>query len=30
MTFHRILYEIDHSAKSVTVVEIGHRREIYR
>jgi mRNA interferase RelE/StbE len=27
---YRILYEIDDSTKSVTVVKIGHRREIYR
>jgi mRNA interferase RelE/StbE len=27
---YRILYEIDDSAKAVTVVKIGHRREIYR
>jgi mRNA interferase RelE/StbE len=27
---YRILYEIDDSAKAVTVVGIGHRREIYR
>jgi mRNA interferase RelE/StbE len=26
----RILYEIDHEAKTVTVVKIGHRREVYR
>jgi mRNA interferase RelE/StbE len=27
---YRILYQIDDSANSVTVVKIGHRREIYR
>jgi mRNA interferase RelE/StbE len=27
---YRILYQIDDPAKSVTVVKIGHRREIYR
>jgi mRNA interferase RelE/StbE len=27
---YRILYEIDDSAKAVTIVKIGHRREIYR
>ncbi len=26
----RILYEIDDEAREVTVVKIGHRREIYR
>jgi len=27
---YRLLYEIDDSAKAVTVVKIGHHREIYR
>jgi mRNA interferase RelE/StbE len=27
---YRILYEIDDSAKLVTVVKVGNRREIYR
>ena len=27
---YRILYEIDDSAKSVTVVKVGNRGEIYR
>ena len=27
---YRILYEIDDSAKSVTIVKVGNRREIYR
>jgi mRNA interferase RelE/StbE len=27
---YRILYEIDDSAKVVTVVKIGNRREVYR
>lgn len=26
----RVLYEIDDEAKTVTVVKIGHRREVYR
>ena len=26
----RILYEVDESHPSVTVVKIGHRREVYR
>ena len=27
---YRILYEIDDSAQSVTIVKVGNRREIYR
>lgn len=27
---YRILYEVDDSRRSVTVVKVGHRREIYR
>jgi mRNA interferase RelE/StbE len=27
---YRIIYEIDDQQKSVTVVRIGHRRDIYR
>jgi mRNA interferase RelE/StbE len=27
---YRILYEIDDSTRTVTVVKIGHRREVYR
>jgi mRNA interferase RelE/StbE len=27
---YRILYELDDSAKSVTIVKIGHRKDIYR
>jgi mRNA interferase RelE/StbE len=27
---HRIVYEIDDDAKRVTIVKIGHRREVYR
>ena len=27
---YRILYEIDDSAKLVTIVKVGNRREIYR
>jgi mRNA interferase RelE/StbE len=27
---YRILYEIDHKAKVVTVVDVRHRREAYR
>ena len=27
---YRILYSVDHAAKNVTVVKIGHRREVYR
>ena len=26
----RILYEIDHGAKTIAIVKIGHRREVYR
>lgn len=27
---HRVIYEIDDDARVVTVVEAGHRKEIYR
>jgi mRNA interferase RelE/StbE len=27
---YRILYEVDDSRQSVTVVTVGHRREVYR
>jgi len=27
---YRILYAVDDAAKDVTVVKIGHRREVYR
>jgi len=27
---YRILYEIDDSAKMVTIVKVGNRREVYR
>lgn len=27
---YRIIYEIDDSPKSVTILDVGHRREIYR
>jgi mRNA interferase RelE/StbE len=27
---YRILYSVDDAAKDVTVVKIGHRREVYR
>ena len=27
---YRIIYEIDDTAKSVTVVHVGHRRDVYR
>ncbi len=27
---HRILYEIDDSTRSVTIVKVGNRREVYR
>ena len=27
---HRIIYEIDDNRKSITVVAIGHRRDVYR
>jgi mRNA interferase RelE/StbE len=27
---YRVLYEIDDEAQTVTVVRIGHRREVYR
>ena len=26
----RILYEIDHASKTVSVFKVGHRREVYR
>lgn len=28
--FYRVVYEIDERRKQVTVVSIGHRREVYR
>ena len=27
---YRVLYDIDDAAKTVTILEVGHRREIYR
>ncbi len=27
---HRVLYEVDDEAQIVTVVKIGHRRDVYR
>jgi len=27
---HRVLYSIDDTAETVTVVQIGHRRDMYR
>ena len=27
---HRVLYSIDDTAETVTVVKIGHRRDVYR
>jgi len=27
---YRLLYAIDHAARQVTVVKIGHRRDVYR
>ena len=27
---HRVLYEVDDEAELVTVVKIGHRRDVYR
>ena len=27
---YRILYEIDDSTKTVTIIKVGHRKEIYR
>jgi mRNA interferase RelE/StbE len=27
---YRVLYEIDDTAKTVTVVNVGHRRDVYR
>jgi mRNA interferase RelE/StbE len=27
---YRVLYDIDDAAKIVTILEVGHRREIYR
>ena len=27
---YRVLYEIDDAARTVTVVRIGHRRDVYR
>ena len=27
---YRIVYEIDDTARGVTVIQIGHRREVYR
>ncbi len=27
---YRILYEVDDAAESITVVKVGHRRDVYR
>lgn len=27
---YRVLYEVDDSNKAITVVKVGHRREVYR
>jgi mRNA interferase RelE/StbE len=27
---HRVLYEVDEPAKTVTVTALGHRRDVYR
>jgi mRNA interferase RelE/StbE len=27
---HRVLYSVDNSEQSVTVIKIGHRRDVYR
>jgi mRNA interferase RelE/StbE len=27
---YRIIYEIDDSARSITVLDLGHRRDVYR
>jgi mRNA interferase RelE/StbE len=27
---YRVLYEIDDSARSVTILHVGHRRDVYR
>jgi len=27
---HRVLYSVDDSEQSVTVIKIGHRRDVYR
>jgi mRNA interferase RelE/StbE len=27
---HRIIYEIDNSNRSITILHIGHRRDVYR
>jgi len=27
---YRILYEVDDSRRTVTIVKVGHRREVYR
>ena len=26
----RVIYEIDETAKAITVVDVGHRRDVYR
>jgi len=26
----RIVYEVDHASKTVDIVKVGHRREVYR
>lgn len=27
---YRIIHEIDHDTKSVTILDVGHRRDVYR
>ena len=27
---YRVVYEVDDSSRSVTILDIGHRREVYR
>ena len=27
---HRVIYEIDNAAQEVTVLDVGHRRDVYR
>ncbi len=29
-SYERVLYEIEDTPKTVTVVQVGHRRDIYR
>ncbi len=27
---YRVLYRIDHATSSVTIIDIGHRRDVYK